>query len=87
MMAATTLARNLRGGKQMLLPNRKSGISVVRQRRMGDAELKPCSDSSLQTVTDNSAGGGVLRKQCSDGGFGSQCAEYVFTHWVEMGAT
>lgn len=75
------------GDSQVLLPNRQSGISMVSQRKLRDTELKPCSGSSPQTVTDNSAGGcGFLQKRCSDDGSGSRCAEYVFTHWVEMGA-
>lgn len=60
------------GGSQVLLPNRQSGISMVSQRKLRDAELKPCSGSSPQTVTDNSAGGVRI------------LAEAMFRRWIRF---
>lgn len=65
--------------------------------------LKPCTGSICKTaISENISGGGYwktgrstredspngrLRKPCSFDGRRLPCAEYVFSHWLEMGAT
>ena len=56
-------------------------------------KMKSCSDSSCKTAMPDSVStpphrkNGNLRKPCSFDGRRFPCAEYVFSHWLEMGAT
>lgn len=85
--APTTLARENLGGGQSVLPKHRGSVQLVSQ-RMDEMTQKQCIDSSSTTATDNCVGGGTYsEKLCSDDGSKWHCAEYVYEHWVEMGAT